>query len=214
MTAKIVWTGSKSLRRFLVPIDELEPFPGNPRRGDVDAIRASLRRFGQVKTIVADGRRIVAGHHLRLAAEAEGWTHVAVTMHEFADEDEARAYLLADNRTAELGSNDPDDLVEHLRYLADLDLLVGTGYTGDDVDTFMAELQELHMDEDARHKVAFEARATPPREEREVVLHFSPSQYQSAETWLGIIAKECGTSGVSETVYEALRIAALKLNNG
>lgn len=126
-TRKKVWTGASALKRYLVAIDALEPFPGNPRRGDLDAIRSSLRRFGQVRPILIDGSRIVAGHHLVRAAEAEGWTHVAAIPNEFGSEDEARAYLLADNRTAELGSIDEEALNAQLAALrGDLE---GTGYT-------------------------------------------------------------------------------------
>lgn len=208
-----VWEGAKALRKFLVPIGDLEPWPGNPRRGDIEAVRASLRRFGQVKPVLVDGTRIVAGHHVRLAAAAEGWTHVAAIPNEFTDEEEARAFLLTDNRTSELGSADLGDLTEHLRQLAELDLLVGTGYTADDLDGYMVELRALQEADQQPREVSFTARPRPPGDEREVVLHFSPSQHEQAEIWLAVVAKETGASGVSETVYEALRVAAQHLNS-
>ena len=40
------------LRSLLVPIESLELHPRNPRRGDVAAVAASLRRFGQQKPVV------------------------------------------------------------------------------------------------------------------------------------------------------------------
>lgn len=123
------WEGADELRPVLVPVWELRPHPDNPRRGDVDAIRASLNRFGQQRPILAtpDGM-VVAGHHVLEAAQAEGWTHVAVTFTDLTGA-EIEAYLLADNRTGDLGYYDEDDLAARL---GSLDDLTGTGYTDGD----------------------------------------------------------------------------------
>jgi ParB-like chromosome segregation protein Spo0J len=147
----VVWTGAKALRRFLVRIDALEPFPGNPRRGDIAQLRASLRRFGQVLPVLvdpqlgADGlQRIVAHHHVVLAAIEEGWTHVAVIANEFADEEEARAYLVADNQLADLGGYDLELLHAQLKAVASTPLaLDGTGYPADYLTTLEHQLAEM-----------------------------------------------------------------------
>lgn len=76
------------------------------------------------------GNRIVAGHHIVLAAKALGWTHIAITESELESEDEARAFLIADNRTAELGYTDDSLLLAQLEALQDRD---GTGYSDDDL---------------------------------------------------------------------------------
>lgn len=207
-----VWHGANALRRLLVPVESLEPFPGNPRLGDVAAVRASLERFGQTKAIVVDAAtptRIVAGHHVRLAAADAGWTHVAAQPHEFADDDEARAYLLADNRSSELGAWDIGLLAEHISYLADLDALGGTGYTADDLDGFLADLAKIGDGELV--DVSFQAKRKSA-DVREVVLMYSPAQFEQVEVWLGIVKKETGVDGVSEACYEALRLAAAQLN--
>lgn len=138
--ASAVWSGPEGLREALVPISDLEPFPGNPRRGDTAAVAASLRRFGQVKPIVVDGARIVAGHTLVRAAENEGWTHVAASANEFASEDEQRAFLLADNRSSDLGTYDDELLLEQLRALAERE---GTGYGESDLLVLEESLREL-----------------------------------------------------------------------
>ncbi len=52
MTEAPVWAGSDELRPHLVPLRDLSLFPGNPRRGDTDAIAESLERFGQVRFTV------------------------------------------------------------------------------------------------------------------------------------------------------------------
>lgn len=209
---KVVWNGAKALRRFLVPIDGLEPFPGNPRQGDVAAVRASLRRFGQVRPILVDGTRIVAGHHVRLAAAEEGWTHVAAIANEFNDEDEARAYLLADNRIPELGGYNLEALVTHLNALAEIDALEGTGYGRDDLDERLAELRRLQQEIPASPREGGGGGGNGTSDLKEVVLLYSPAQRDQLAAWLDIVAKEKGTDGVSETVYAAVEHAARTLN--
>ena len=129
--AKTEWQGAEALREMLHPLNKLEAFPGNPRLGNVEAIAQSFKRFGQLKPIVVDGRRVIAGHHMVQAAHDVGWTHIAVISNDFGSEDEQRAFLLADNRTFELGGFDATDLVIQLAALNDL---TGTGYTHEDLD--------------------------------------------------------------------------------
>jgi DNA modification methylase len=153
----IVWNGPEELRPLLVPIADLEPWPGNPRHGDVDAIAGSLKRFGQPKPIVVDPmvnglgnpRRIVAGHHVVLAAleQTPPWTHVSAVSNEFGSENEARAFLLADNRTAELGTISDLDLDAQLQELRDS--LEGTGYDPAFRSRLHAKLERLRREQRA-----------------------------------------------------------------
>jgi hypothetical protein len=55
------------LHSLIVPIDSVTLHPNNPRRGDVEAVAASLARFGQQKPIVVQASTgyVVAGNHLR-----------------------------------------------------------------------------------------------------------------------------------------------------
>lgn len=148
-----IWKGAEALRPFLVPIADLEPFPGNPRQGDVAELQVSLRRFGQTRAVLTqapEGTRIVAAHHVVLAAIEEGWTHVAAIPSEFENDDEARAYLLADNRTHDRGGYDTRALLDQLLAVQAAATLEGTGYAASDV----ASLQ--------RNLAAAAAAATPP----------------------------------------------------
>lgn len=132
-----------------VEVDDLELLDGNPRRGDVEAIARSLRRFGQRKPIVANrrDRQVLAGNHTLLAARSLGWSTIAVC---WTDDDEstAAAYALADNRSAELGDYDNELLVAAMRDVlaAERELFEATGWTEDDL---LELLDELEPDEDA-----------------------------------------------------------------
>lgn len=140
-----------ALAPLATPIDDLELLPGNPRIGDVDAVAASYRRFGQRKPIVArrgpDGRGVVlAGNHQLQAARQLGWTHIAVV---WVDDDDATAsaYALADNRTAELGSYDDAALAALITQVADHDaaLLADTGWGTEAVDDLLDRVTPVEL---------------------------------------------------------------------
>lgn len=132
------------LQTLAVPIENLKPMKGNPRKGDVDAVKRSYEMFGQRKPIVA--RRtgiadngyglgvVTAGNHQLEAAKALKWTEIAVV---FIDEDEntAKAFSLADNRTHDLGTYDDAELNLLLKEMEafDKDLFLATGYTNTDI---------------------------------------------------------------------------------
>lgn len=124
-----------------IPIGSVTPYPGNPRDGDIGAISISLEEFGQLKPIVvqASTGHIVAGNHLWKAAQALGWDQIAAVFVEI-DDRAARKYLLADNRTADLGSYDQQALADILSELAASDDLYATGYDNEDLDALLNDL--------------------------------------------------------------------------
>lgn len=106
------------LRALSTPIAGLLEDPANVRVHDernIEAIKASLARFGQQRPVVFDHDRVVvAGNGTLRAAKALGWTHVAAVKSTLAGIDRA-AYAIADNRTAELASWDEEALGRLLR---------------------------------------------------------------------------------------------------
>ncbi len=134
------------------PLTDLYRMPGNPRRGDVEAVKRSYVEFGQVKPIVCrrDGM-IVAGNHQYLAAQALGWTEMAVVRVDLTD-DEAAALNLADNRTSELGTYDPTDLlamIEQVQEAGDADLLAAISYSDEAIAEIRKALEGEQADPDA-----------------------------------------------------------------
>ncbi len=130
------------LRSLVVPIESVTLHPNNPRRGNVDAVAASLARFGQQKPIVVQASTgfVVAGNHIVKAARALGWQEIAANV-EALDDASAIAFMLADNRTADLGGYD-DALLAAI--LAEQDAaanLAATGYDADAVAAILAAAQ-------------------------------------------------------------------------
>jgi ParB-like chromosome segregation protein Spo0J len=126
------------------PIGDLRTFHMNPRRGNVAAIAASLRVNGQYRPIVVNvgthtGRpdEVLAGNHTLMAARDLGWERLAVVLVD-VDDDQAARIVAADNRTADLGDGYDDRTLAEL--LGGLDDLDGTGYTEDDLDKIVRDL--------------------------------------------------------------------------
>ncbi len=129
-----------ALAPLTVSLKRLTPYPGNPRKGDVEAIKRSLVKFGQYRSIVARrnglGGEILAGNHTYHAAKELGWTSIAVAWIE-CDDGEAARLVAWDNRSSDLGHNDEDALAE---FLGDLPDLAGTGYGRAELDEITERL--------------------------------------------------------------------------
>lgn len=121
------------LRRQLVPIDDVRPLEGNPRRGDVDFIRGRLRDFGQFVPILVrvETSEILKGNHTWHACREEGWTHVAVLWRHEPDDARARALAIADNAASDRSEWDVQALAADLTSLPDPDL---AGFDAADLD--------------------------------------------------------------------------------
>lgn len=130
-----------ALNALLEPVATVRPHPRNARAGDTDAIIESIRVNGMYRPLYAQRStgHILAGNHTYAAAMELGADRVPVIWLD-VDDTTAAKILLADNRTADLGSYDLGLLVDLLGAL-DHDLM-GTGYGPDDV-TALAHLASL-----------------------------------------------------------------------
>lgn len=141
-------TTQHDLTSTWVPINTLTPHPRNPRNGDTDTIAESLRINHQYRPIVTthDGT-ILAGNHTYAAAMQLGWTHIAtVTLNIDPNTPAARRIMLADNRTADLGTYDHGLLLD---LLSDMDAdLTGTGYTDTDLLSLIPDDTPLDLTND------------------------------------------------------------------
>lgn len=127
-----------TLAGLAVPIGNLSPYPGNPRRDDVAAIVESLRVNGQYRPVVANRRngQVLAGNHTLLAARQLGWPELAVSWVD-VDDDAAVRIVAVDNRASDLAGYDDAELVALLGSLPDL---AGTGYDDDALADLLAGL--------------------------------------------------------------------------
>ena len=123
-----------------LPIEALKPYGKNARKHgteDVDAIAASIEAFDFSDPIGVWGpdNEIVEGHGRVLAAKKQGIDRVPVIRLDHLTEDEAKAYRLAHNRTAELSAWDFDAQAAELAELSDFDM-AAFGFDLQDTDEF------------------------------------------------------------------------------
>lgn len=128
----------------LIDIDTVTPYGKNPRKGDLDAIRESIRENGFFAPIIVQKSTgtILAGNHRWRAAKEEGYKQISAVYVD-VDDDKAKKIVLADNRTNDLASYNTEVLTE---ILASLPTPVGTGYDDDAVRALMAGMQDKDRD--------------------------------------------------------------------
>ncbi len=132
-------------------VADLRPHDRNPRthsKKQVEQIAESIRRFGFTNPVLVDrDGQVIAGHGRIEAAKLLGMATVPVLRLEHMTEAEKRAYVIADNRLAELAGWDNDLLALELSAVAELDGDFDLALTGFDVAEIEALLNSLESGE-------------------------------------------------------------------
>ena len=196
-------------------ITELSLDPSNVRkhgRKNLDAIKASLRKFGQQKPIVVDAKGIViAGNGTLTAAQELGWTEIDIIRTQLEGV-EATMFAIADNRTAELAEWE-DHLGDVLKSLANAgEDLGGLGYDQKELDDLLGQ----NMSE-----VSSEERGTTPADEienyqnstvRQIVLILDVAEYEEIVGKLEAIKTKFDLENNTLAALEAIRNYANSLD--
>lgn len=98
-------------------IDRIKPYKDNPRvnRQAVEPVAQSIRTFGFQQPLVVDEQGVILAGHTRWAAARKlKLNEVPVVVASDLTPDQARAYRLADNKTAELADWEPASLAREL----------------------------------------------------------------------------------------------------
>ena len=140
----------------LRPVSDLTFNRRNARRHTAEQIRrlqASIEAFGFVAPIIIGQEdEVLAGEARLKAARAAGLEAVPTISLAHLPADAQRAYMLADNRLAELASWDERALAIELEDLASLDLgfsLDAIGFDAGDLDRILAAVDVADIEEDA-----------------------------------------------------------------
>jgi DNA modification methylase len=117
-----------------MPIDMLTPYDRNARthtRRQLRCIAHSIKKLGFLNPVLVDkNNRIIAGHGRTEAAKLLGHTTVPVIRIEHLTDDQVRAYIIADNRLAELAGWDKEILKTELQHLVSVDVDLDVTVTG------------------------------------------------------------------------------------
>jgi hypothetical protein len=204
-----------------VPVEQLVPHPGNPRKGNIAAVRESIREHGWHGILVAQKARdqeppwrILVGKHRWEAAKAEGYASLPVQFKD-VDDLEALRIVLADNRASDLAGYDNDALLQNLKDIG----YVGTLFTLDDVETlqagagagveapaFAGDYADAGEEMEAR-KAAAERIG---QEMKDVVLVMKPADYAQYQADLKVLQKRWDMNGAIATTIAAVHRAALE----
>ena len=172
----------------------LHPMPGAPRKhpkSQITSLVKSIKAFGFNVPLLIDGtQRIITGHARLEAAKKVGMDSVPAIRVEHLSEAQVRAFLVADNRLAELSTWDERALGEILLDLSVLDLnfdLEATGFAAAEIELRIEGLVQCSDDD------------LP-----QVTATNEPSVTSAGDVWqLGKHVLMCGNS-LSGTDYEAL----------
>ena len=144
-------SGSASLTdlqiRYLPP-ERLRPSPNNARthsKKQLKQIASSIKRFGFVNPVlISDDFEIIAGHGRVEAAKILGLRQVPTVRLSNLSPAERRAYVIADNRLAELAGWDRELLATELQGLVELrfDDIESTGFSLGEIDHMLDEAAE------------------------------------------------------------------------
>ena len=141
---------SRARRQSVVTyfIQSIVPDPTNPRRHTREQIRAiarSIEAFGFNAPILVDSaNRVVAGHGRLEAAKLLGLAEVPVIRLEHLSEQQAKAYMLADNKLTDRSSWDDRKVAIVLKELSDIALdfeIEATGFEAPEIDLRIQSLE-------------------------------------------------------------------------
>lgn len=124
LSSAAVPRGSRSnqLQVTMVPVDQLRPDPGNPRRhpkSQIKQIARSIETFGfNVPLLVRQDGTIIAGHACLLALRQLGWTEAPVIYLHHLTSERACAFQIAHNQLSTKSDWDERLLGEALRDLS------------------------------------------------------------------------------------------------
>lgn len=129
------------------PIQDLIPYARNSRThsdAQVSQIAASIKEFGWTNPVLLDGENgIIAGHGRVLAAQKLGESEVPTIELSHMDENQKRAYIIADNKLALNAGWDNEMLALELADLKDAGYDLGlTGFSMDEIEDLNPEEPE------------------------------------------------------------------------
>jgi len=194
-----------------VPVEALIPYARNARKHSdeqVAQLAASIREFGFNNPVLVDKENgIIAGHGRVLAARKLGLEAVPCLRLDHLTETQRKAYILADNRLAELGGGwDEEMLGLELADLREADFNLDlAGFDAQKIEEFLNSPEPEQAQIKAKPSVMEEfSEKYDESIVRQIVLVYSLLQYDAVMEALGHYAEKNGLSNSVEVVNHLL----------
>jgi hypothetical protein len=194
-----------------IPTEKLIPYARNAKKHDaaqVSKLAGSIREFGFNNPVLIDkDNGIIAGHGRVMAAQKLELKDVPCIRLGHLTDTQRRAYILADNKLAEIGGGwDEEMLGLELADLRESDFDLGLmGFDADDIESFLnppePEIAEV------THNGKTMAEAFENYDEsiiRQVILVYTMEEYDAAIEAMGHYADQHGLSNNTEVVNHLL----------
>lgn len=159
---------TKDLSVETVSVSSLRPCDRNPRthtKQQIRQIASSIETFGWTNPILVDGSGgVIAGHGRLEAANLLGIEHVPTIRLADMSAAQIRAYIIADNRLAELAGWDDELLAIELQALTEIDLdfdIEITGFETAEIDVLIAGLNDADAPDEADRLPAIDETEPP-----------------------------------------------------
>ena len=187
-----------------LPIDALHPFKGNARihsPKQARQIASSIEQFGFTNPVLIDeARTILAGHGRVEAAVMLGLTEVPTLRIERLSEPQKRAYVIADNRLAELAGWDKNMLSIELQHLVEFDFNIEL--TGFSTAEFDGLVDEASSSDDAADRLPEEDSRYRPISKRGDLWQLGPHRLLCGDaTESGVPLASCWGSSAANGFY-------------
>ena len=208
----------------LIEIDKLKEFPDNPREGNVEEIKKSLIQNAQYKPLIVNKKtmHVLVGNHTLKAMKELNYETVNVNLIE-VDESEEKKIVLVDNKLSDDSNYNKEKLSALLDELMIDGDLIGTGFTADEVDDLIAELDTplvtpfeefeggfaLDDDEIAKLRESYTNSKEKRKEARggerlrDVMLHYPESKYEDFVDMIGKLSTKLEQKK-NDTIYLAV----------
>lgn len=194
-----------------VPVEALIPYARNARKHSdeqVAQLAASIREFGFNNPVLVDKENgIIAGHGRVLAARKLGLQSVPCLRLDHLTDTQRKAYILADNRLAELGGGWDEEMLgielSELR-TEDFDLNL-TGFNGDAIERFLNPSEPEEAAVSGSGKTMADAFENYDESiVRQIILIYTVAQYEAVMEALGDYAEKNALSNNTEVLNHLL----------
>ena len=190
----------------LLPLDALTPYDKNARlhtRVQIEKIAKSIAAFGFNNPILIDSDQgIIAGHGRLEAAKLLELESVPVIRLDHLNEKERQAYILADNRLADLSQWDEELLGKEVAALQEAELdLDALGWSEDELEALVAGLDEMAPTDDDLSAISDESSS----ETKAFRFEFDVTDYAELSEMLDTLRRRYKLEDAAETFEHLVR---------